>query len=83
MNERALLALLVLIAVIILVNLAIYGMVRKVIRGDTRWIRALHDTLSKPLHAGGLPMDELRHKVEALQQDHKRDTQPEMRDRPR
>lgn len=66
MNERALIAMLVLIALLVLTNVAMYRIVRSASRGDSRWMRALRDTLSKPLEASHRPLDELRQKVEEL-----------------
>ena len=66
MNERALIAMLVLIALLVLTNVAMDGIVRSASRGDSRWMRALRDALSRPPEASHKSLDELRQKVEEL-----------------
>jgi len=67
MNEPALIALLVLIGLILVSNFVLYGIVRGSTRGDnSRWMRALRDSLSKPLEPKDKSMDELRKKIEEL-----------------
>ena len=67
MSERPWIAFLILGAVVIVTNLAMYSLVRGAIRSDWRWLRGLRDTLAKPLAAGRRPMDELRQRIEDLQ----------------
>jgi hypothetical protein len=68
MNEQALIALLVLIGLILVTNFVLYGIVRGFTRGDnSRWMRALRDSLSKPLEPKDKSMDELRKKIEELE----------------
>jgi hypothetical protein len=67
MNEQALIALLVLIGLILVTNFVLYGIVRGFTRGDnSRWVRALRDSLSKPLEPKDKSMDELRKRIEEL-----------------
>lgn len=67
MNEQALIALLVLVGLILVSNFILYGIVRGATRGDnSRWMRALRDSLSKPLESKDNSMDELHKKVEEL-----------------
>lgn len=67
MNERALIAFLILFALIVLVNFAMFGIVRGWARGDTRWMNALRDSLNKPLESKDKSMDELRRRMEELE----------------
>ena len=69
MNEQALIALLVLIGLILVTNFVLYGIVRGLTRGDnSRWIHALRDSLSKPLEPKDKSIDELRKKIEELEE---------------
>ena len=68
MNQQAFIALLVLIGLILVTNFILYGIVRGATRGDnSRWMRALRDSLSKPLESKDKSMEELRKKVEEIE----------------
>jgi hypothetical protein len=68
MNEKALIALLVLVGLILVTNFVLYGIVRGFTRGDhSRWIHALRESLSKPLEPKDKSMDELRKRLQELE----------------
>ncbi len=68
MNQQAFIALLVLVGLILVTNFILYGIVRGATRGDnSRWMRALRDSLSKPLESKNKSMEELRKKVEEIE----------------
>ncbi len=73
MNTNALIVLLVTIGVIVLVNAAMFGIVRGVTRGDHRWMRALGETLRKPTEKSNQPYDELRQKMQELAGEQRQD----------
>jgi hypothetical protein len=68
-NERVLIAALIFILLIVGSNLLMYGIVRGAIKGgDSRWMSALKDALSKPMEgSSGRSLDELHRKVEELE----------------
>jgi hypothetical protein len=67
MNEQALIAFLVLLGLVLISNFVLFGIVRGFTRGDhSRWMRALRDSLSKPLEPKDRSMEELHEKVEEL-----------------
>jgi hypothetical protein len=67
MNEQALIAFLVLLGLVLVSNFVLYGIVRGFTRGDhSRWMRALRDSLSKPLEPKDKSMEELRKRIEDL-----------------
>jgi hypothetical protein len=67
MNEQALIAFLVLLGLVLVSNFILYGIVRGFTRGDhSRWLRALRDSLSKPLEPKDKSMEELHKKIEEL-----------------
>ena len=67
-NERVLLAALIFIVLVVGSNLLIYVIARGAIkRGDSRWMSALKDAISKPMEgSSSRSMDELHRKVEEL-----------------
>ena len=73
MNTNALIALLVMIGLIVVVNFAMFGIVRGVMRGDNRWMNALRDTLSKPMEKSNQPYDELRRQMQELSGEEKKE----------
>ena len=72
MNTNAVIALVVTIGIIVIVNFAMFGIVRGMTRGDHRWMNALRDTLSKPLEKSNQPYDELRQKMQELSGEEKK-----------
>jgi hypothetical protein len=67
MNQQAFIALLVLVGLILVTNFILYSIVRGATRGDnSRWMRALRDSLSKPLEPKDKSMEELRKKIDEL-----------------
>ena len=66
---------LILIGLIIGANLIMYGIARGWARGgDSRWMSALKQGLSKPLESkANKEMDELRQKMEELQKNSKKE----------
>jgi hypothetical protein len=66
METKAAIALALLILGIVVINAVMYGIVRGATRGDSRWMRALRDSLSQPLDRSNQPYDELREKMREL-----------------
>jgi hypothetical protein len=68
-NERVLIAALIFILLVVGSNLLMYGIARGAIKGgDSHWMSALKDALSKPMEGtSSRSMDELRRKVEELE----------------
>jgi hypothetical protein len=66
-NKIAIVALLF-IVLIVAINLAMYGIARGASKGgDSRWLSALKDSLSKPMDSStNKSIDELRKQVEEL-----------------
>ena len=73
MNTNALIALLVIVGIIVIVNFAMFGIVRGMTRGDHRWMNALRDTLSKPMEKSNQPYDELRRQMRELSGEEKKE----------
>ena len=69
-SDRILIAALLFIAIVVGANFIMYGIARGAARGgNTRWMSALRDSLSKPMrenHANQ-SMDELRTRVQELE----------------
>ena len=67
-SDRALIAALIFILLIVGANLVMYAIARGWAKGgDSRWMSALRDSLRKPLEgSSSKSMDELRAKVEEL-----------------
>ncbi|MBI5842397.1 MAG: hypothetical protein HZB19_20100 [Chloroflexi bacterium] len=65
-SERATIAALIFIGLIVGANFVMYAIARGATRGDSRWMRALRDSISKPLESRDKSMDELRKKMEEL-----------------
>ena len=67
-NKIAIAALLFII-LIVGINFAMYAIARGAAKGgDSRWMNALRDSLSKPLEGtSNKPMDELRKQIEELE----------------
>lgn len=68
-SDRALIAALILILLIIGSNFILYAIARGATkRGDSRWLSALRDSLKKPMEgSSSKSMDELRKRVEELE----------------
>lgn len=74
-SDRILIAALLFIAIVVGANFVMYGIARGAARGgNTRWLSALRDTLSKPLrdNPANQSMDELRERVQALEKTEKK-----------
>lgn len=69
-SERAVIAGLIFILLIIGSNFVMYAIARGAARGgDSRWLSALRDSLKKPLEGpSSKSMDELRKRVEELKE---------------
>ena len=69
--NRAALGLLIIILVIVGANFVMYAIARGAAKGgDSRWMAALRDSLRKPLEGSSRnSMDELRRRVEELEED--------------
>ena len=67
--ERAAIGLLIIIGLIVVANFVMYAIARGATRGgNSRWMSALKDSLSKPMNtSANQSMDELRKRVEELQ----------------
>ena len=74
-SGSAVIGALIFIALILGANLVMYGIARGWAKGgDSRWMSALKDGLSKPLeNQRSKDMDELRQKMEELQKNKKED----------
>lgn len=68
-SNRLALAALLFIVLIVAINIAMYGIARGATKGgNSRWMSALKDTLSKPMDSqANRSMDELRKQVEELE----------------
>jgi len=73
MNTNALIALGVLLLLIVVINFAMFGIVRGMTRGDNRWMNALRDSLSKPMEKSNQPYDELRRQMQELSGEEKKE----------
>jgi hypothetical protein len=74
-SENAVIGALIFFGLIIAANFVMYAIARGAARGgDSRWISALKQGLSKPLdNQANKSMDELRQKMEELQKKDKKD----------
>ncbi|HET9587936.1 MAG TPA: hypothetical protein VFO91_04010 [Anaerolineales bacterium] len=68
-SDRAVIAALILILLIVGSNFVLYALARGAAKGgDSRWISALRDSLKKPMEgSSSKSMDELRKRVEELE----------------
>lgn len=68
-SDRILIGALIFILLVVGSNIVIYGFVRGWTKsGDSRWMSALRDSLSKPMQSpSNKSMDELRQQVEELE----------------
>jgi len=68
-SGHAAIGLLIIILLIVVVNLVMYAVARGATRGgNSRWMSALKDSLSKPIDTpANKSMDELRKRVEELE----------------
>jgi len=68
-SGHAAIGLLIIILLIVVVNLVMYAVARGATRGgNSRWMSALKDSLSKPMDTtANKSMDELRKRVEELE----------------
>lgn len=71
METKAAIALALLILGIVVINFAMYAIVRGATRGDSHWMNALRNSLSKPLDRSNQPYDELRQKMRDLSENKK------------
>jgi hypothetical protein len=67
-SNQAAIGLLIIVLLIVVVNFAMYAIARGATRGgNSRWMSALKDSLSKPMDTpANKSMDELRKRVEEL-----------------
>ena len=67
--DRAAIGLLIIIGLIVVANFVMYAIARGATRGgNSRWLSALKDSLSKPMNTpANRSMDELRKRVEELE----------------
>lgn len=74
-SDRVLIAALLFILLIIGSNFVMYAIARGATKGgDSRWMSALRDSLKKPLEgSSSKPMDELRKRVEELEENKQAD----------
>lgn len=73
MEAKAAIALALLILGIVVINFAMYAIVRGATRGDSHWMNALRNSLSKPLDRSNQPYDELREKMRELSSEEKKE----------
>ena len=67
-SNRVTIAALLFIAVIVFVNYALFIIARNWAKGDSRWMSAIRDSLSKSAQSSSnKSMDELRQKMDELQ----------------
>jgi hypothetical protein len=68
-NERVLIGALIFILLVVGSNFVMYAIARGAAKGgDSRWMSALRDSLSKPMEgSANKSMDELRRKMEELE----------------
>ncbi len=74
LNKVAIAALLFIILIVV-VNFAMYGIARGAAKGgNSRWLGALRDSLSKPMEgSSNKSMDELRKQIEELENKEKKE----------
>jgi hypothetical protein len=66
-SNRVLIAALLFIGAIVVINYAMFVIARNWAKGDSRWINAIKDSLSKSAESSASKsMDELRQKVDGL-----------------
>jgi len=66
-SNRVLIAALLFIGAIVVINYALFVIARNWAKGDSRWINAIKDSLSKSTEStASKSMDELRQKVDEL-----------------
>lgn len=71
-STRTVVAALLFIVAIIGINFALFIIVRNWAKGDSRWISAFRDSLSKPTESpSNKSMEELRNKMKTLKEDKK------------
>jgi hypothetical protein len=73
MDKNALIVLLLTVGIILVVNFVMFAIVRGAARGDNRWLRSITETLSKPMEKSNKPYDDLRKRLEELDQEHKKE----------
>ena len=73
METKAIIALVLMVLGIVVINAAMFGIVRGVACGDNRWMDALRDSLNKPLERSERPYDELRQKMREISDEKKED----------
>jgi hypothetical protein len=66
METKAAIALALMILGIVVINFAMFGIVRGATRGDNQWMNALRNSLGKPMDRSNQPYDELRQKMQEL-----------------
>ncbi|MCK6540142.1 MAG: hypothetical protein L6Q26_08785 [Anaerolineales bacterium] len=69
-SDRAFLAILAILLLVVISNAVVFAVVRGMTRGgEARWMEALRKSLSKPLEgSANKSMDELRKRVEELEE---------------
>jgi len=73
-SNRVLIAALLFIIVIIVINFAMFVIARNWAKGDSRWMSAIRDSLSKSTESSASrSMDELRKKMEELEGQNKKE----------
>ena len=74
-SDQIIIGALIFILIVVGSNILMYGIARGwAKRGDARWMSALRDSLSKPLHSqANKSMDELRKQVEELEKQKNRE----------
>ena len=72
-SNKIAIAALLFILLIVIINVAMYAIARGAAKGgDSRWMSALRDSISKPLESSSnKSMDELRKKVDELKKEKK------------
>ena len=67
-SNKIAIAALLFIVLIVAINFAMYGIARGWAKGDSRWMSALRDSLSKPMDSSAnKSMDELRKQIKELE----------------
>jgi len=73
-SNRLVLAVVLFIVLIVAINLAMFAIARGAAKGDSRWMSAFRDSLSKPMEgSSSKSMDELRRQIEALKEQEKKE----------
>ena len=73
-SNRVLIAALLFIIVIIVINFAMFVIARNWAKGDSRWMSAIRESLSKSTESSASrSMDELRKKMEELEGQNKKE----------